>query len=199
MQGAGPEAIQPPPNKFFGDAFQAVPEPVQHAQNRVENLDGAIKLACVTPQIMGSKSFHGVKWLCLSPCNPPSSPDNSTCPRAQHSPNTLCSAAGCYEQGYPGNLALHCLCFRGLHQRARRPAPRVQVGQGLGALGDRQGHEGRAGEREGAVQKSHPCLLPCEKSFEDRRRRRRRKKNNSQKRLTCDRKCFLLRNSFSFF
>lgn len=154
----------------------------------------AVLLPVVTPQITGSKSFHGAKWLCLSPCTPP---DNSTFPWAQHSPNSLCSAAGCDEQGYPGNLALHCLRFRGLHQRARRPAPRVQVGQGLGALGDRQGHKGCAGG-EGAVQESHLCPLPCEKSFEDRRRRR-RKKNDSQKRLTCDRRCFLLRNSFFFF
>lgn len=68
---AGPERMQPPSKQIFGDAVQAVPESVQCPQNRVVNLGGAIKLACVTPEIMGSKSFHGVKWLCLSPCNPP--------------------------------------------------------------------------------------------------------------------------------
>uniref|UniRef100_A0A8B9C8X7 TEA domain transcription factor 3 n=1 Tax=Anser brachyrhynchus TaxID=132585 RepID=A0A8B9C8X7_9AVES len=87
--------------------------------------------------------------------------------------------AGCYEQGYPGNLALHSLCFRGLHQRARRPAPRVQVGEGLGALWDGGGTRGAG--------RGMPCRIaaraprPREKSFEERRRRRRRKKNNSQK------------------
>ena len=39
---------------------------------------------------------------------------------------------GDHQQGHPGDPALHRLRVRGLHLRARRPAPHVQARQGVG-------------------------------------------------------------------
>ena len=45
---------------------------------------------------------------------------------------TLYFIAGDHQQGHAGDPALHLLRVRGLHLRARRPAPHVQARQGVG-------------------------------------------------------------------
>ena len=41
--------------------------------------------------------------------------------------------AGDHQPRHPGDAALHRIRVRGLHLRARRPAPHVQAGQGVRA------------------------------------------------------------------
>ena len=39
--------------------------------------------------------------------------------------------AGHHQPGHEGDPPLHCLRVRGVHQRARRPAPHLQTSEGL--------------------------------------------------------------------